>query len=318
MIVDLGYHLPLRYLTDNDPALRLIDFAQLLEHPNVPLATRQSKDPLLIPLKHDAVRFDGTPHVIVRERPDGVSLALGIPGIQVDRTDSFEQIEKHILHAIEFIEDRHYERHWGFDNCVIPFLFTKEVQEEPRHAIHPQGARHVPVPPLSDHSRLRAPAPLPAARALRSRVSIQRRRAAAPGQHPHLHQPVAARRLPRFLSQHLRRNRCRMKRSIIALAGALVSLGFLFASAVANYMFGASLGRTPWEAQLYGAVGVLAVAMNALAPFYISWSLTAKRRTTAAGIALIWALCLIYSTSSALGFAAQNREGIGRRAAGHA
>lgn len=100
-----------------------------------------------------------------------------------------------------------------------------------------------------------------------------------------------------------------MKRAVIAAAGAVVALGFLFASAVANYMFGASLGRTPWEAHLYGAVGVLAVAMNALAPFYISWSLTAKRRTTAASIAILWALCLIYSTSSALGFAAQNREG---------
>jgi ABC-type multidrug transport system fused ATPase/permease subunit len=100
-----------------------------------------------------------------------------------------------------------------------------------------------------------------------------------------------------------------MKRTIIALAGALVALGFLFASAVANYMFGASLGRTPWEAHLYGAVGVLAVAMNALAPFYISWSLAASRRMTAAATGLLWALCLIYSTTSALGFAAQNREG---------
>jgi hypothetical protein len=100
-----------------------------------------------------------------------------------------------------------------------------------------------------------------------------------------------------------------MKRSIIALAGGTVSLGFLGASAVANYLFGASLGRTPWEAQLYGAVGVLAVAMNALAPFYISWALTAKRRATAGSIIFLWALCLTYSTSSALGFAAQNREG---------
>jgi hypothetical protein len=101
-----------------------------------------------------------------------------------------------------------------------------------------------------------------------------------------------------------------MKRGIIAFAGGMVSLGFLGASAVANYLFGASLGRSPWEAQLYGTVGVLAVAMNALAPFYISWSLTAKRRTTAASIILLWALCLTYSTSSALGFAAQNREGV--------
>jgi hypothetical protein len=101
-----------------------------------------------------------------------------------------------------------------------------------------------------------------------------------------------------------------MTRSIIAFAGGMVSLGFLGASAVANYLFGASLGRSPWEAQLYGAVGVLAVAMNALAPFYISWSLTARRRTTAGSIMLLWALCLTYSTSSALGFAAQNREGV--------
>ena len=85
-----------------------------------------------------------------------------------------------------------------------------------------------------------------------------------------------------------------MKRSIIASAGALVALGFLFASAVANYMFGASLGRTAWEAHLYGAAGVLAVAWNALSPFFISWSLTAKRRTTAVAIGMIWAVCLIY------------------------
>ncbi len=101
-----------------------------------------------------------------------------------------------------------------------------------------------------------------------------------------------------------------MTRNIIAGAGAVVALGFLTASAVANYLFGASLGRSPWEATLYGCVGVLAVALNALAPFYISWALAASRRTTAAGIAVLWALCLVYSTTSALGFAAQNREGV--------
>jgi hypothetical protein len=100
-----------------------------------------------------------------------------------------------------------------------------------------------------------------------------------------------------------------MKR-IIAFAGAVVAIGFLGASAVANYLFGESLGRTPHEATLYGIVGVLAVAMNALAPFYISWSLAAKRRITAAGITVLWVLCLGYSTTSALGFAAQNREGV--------
>jgi hypothetical protein len=128
-IVDLGYHAPLRYLADHDPALRLIGFPELLAHHNVPATTRESKDPLLVQLKNSQVRFDGTPHVIVRKRADAV-FALGIPGIQVDRgTESFYQVEKHIQHAIEFVDDRHHERHWGFDNCVIPFLFTKELRK---------------------------------------------------------------------------------------------------------------------------------------------------------------------------------------------
>ena len=130
VIVDLGYFAPLRHLVAADPALRLLDFAQLIRHANVPRATREAKDPLLIRLKFEDTRFDGTPHLIIRQRADGVSLPLGIPGIQVDRgTERFSQVEKHLRHAIEFVEGRHYERHWGFDNCLIPFLFTKDVRK---------------------------------------------------------------------------------------------------------------------------------------------------------------------------------------------
>jgi hypothetical protein len=131
IIVDLGYFAPLHHLVRNDPHLRLLDFAQLMVHRNVPQQTRDARDPLLVQLKHEQLRFDGTPHLFIRKRADGVSLPLGIPGIQVDRgTESFQQLEKHLLHAIEFIEERHFERHWGFDNCLIPFLFTKEVRKQ--------------------------------------------------------------------------------------------------------------------------------------------------------------------------------------------
>ena len=130
IIVDLGYYAPLHHLTRTDQSLRLLDFAQLLAHPNVPKATRESRDPLLVQLQYEQTRFDGTPHLIIRTREDGVEYPLGIPGIQVDRgTERFEQVEKHIKHAIEFVEGRHYERHWGFDNCLVPFLFTKEVRK---------------------------------------------------------------------------------------------------------------------------------------------------------------------------------------------
>lgn len=98
-------------------------------------------------------------------------------------------------------------------------------------------------------------------------------------------------------------------RTFISFLGALVAIGFLAASAIANYLFGLSLGKSYWEAHLYGAVGILAVLTNALAPFYISWSLDAKRWSTAASIIALWSVCLCYSTTSALGFAAQNREG---------
>jgi hypothetical protein len=100
-----------------------------------------------------------------------------------------------------------------------------------------------------------------------------------------------------------------MIRAILSGMGTVVAAGFLAASATANYLFGASLGRSDWEGCLYGAVGVLAVAMNALAPFYLSWALAETRRAKAAGIGCLWLLCLAYSTSSALGFATQNREG---------
>ena len=130
-IVDMGYYAPLRHLVVNDPQLRLVDFAHLLLHPNVPRATREARDPLLIKLNLVETRFDGTPHVIVRKRADGLEYPLGIPGIQVDRGTErgFEQVEKHLLHAVEFMEDHHHQTHWGFDNCLIPFLFTKEVRK---------------------------------------------------------------------------------------------------------------------------------------------------------------------------------------------
>ena len=131
IIVDLGYFLPLRYLIATDPALRLIDFAQLLQHPKVPAATRESRDPLLISLPNVEMRFDGTPHLIARRGLDGEEYSLFVPGIQVDRgTETFGKVEQHILHALEFLDGRHYERLWGVTSCIIPFLFTKQARLE--------------------------------------------------------------------------------------------------------------------------------------------------------------------------------------------
>lgn len=131
IIVDLGYYLPLRYCIAADPALRLIDFGQLLQRPEVPATTRESRDPLLITLRDAEMRFDGTPHIVVRKSSDGKEYSVFLPGIQVDRgTETFAKVETHILHALEFVDGLHYERHWGASNCVIPFLFTKTARKD--------------------------------------------------------------------------------------------------------------------------------------------------------------------------------------------
>lgn len=99
-------------------------------------------------------------------------------------------------------------------------------------------------------------------------------------------------------------------KNVLASAGAVVALGFLAASAIMNYLFGTSLGRTPLEAQVYGAVSVLAVFCNALSPFFLSWGWQGKRYAVAIASGLLWSLCLLYCVTSALGFAAENRGAI--------
>ena len=92
--------------------------------------------------------------------------------------------------------------------------------------------------------------------------------------------------------------------------GAVVAVGFLAASAVMNFLFGHSLGRTPLEASVYGIVSVLAVCSNALCPFFAQSAFKAKRYPTMYAILVFWLLCLTYSLTSALGFAAENRQSL--------
>ena len=101
-----------------------------------------------------------------------------------------------------------------------------------------------------------------------------------------------------------------MIRGLIVGAGTVVAVGFVVGSAVANFMFGMTLGRTAAEGILIGGIGVCAVTTNALCPFFLSWALQASRKAAVASILLLYALCLVYSVTSAVGFVAQNREGV--------
>ena len=100
--------------------------------------------------------------------------------------------------------------------------------------------------------------------------------------------------------------------------GIVVAFGFVLASAFMNCLFGQGLGRTPIESQVYGLVGVLAVAANALCPFFGNAAYEARRWATFYAIIGLWLLCLAYSMASALGFAAESRDALSApRAAQH-
>jgi hypothetical protein len=100
-------------------------------------------------------------------------------------------------------------------------------------------------------------------------------------------------------------------------AALTVAVIFLAASAIMNFTFGLALGRTWYESLICGGVGVLAVAINALSPFYFAWH--SGRKVFAVGLGVLWALALAYSLSSAVGFAATNRQAhTGAREALHA
>jgi hypothetical protein len=141
LIVDIGFYAPLRHAVDHAPHVRLISFAQLLKHREVPEATRRAEDPLLITLQKASqksfnvvTRFDGTPFVLVITSPNGQDENRCVPGLQVDRgTRSLATLEQHVDHAIQFVRAKHYVRHFGFDTCLIPFLFTEGSRQ--RHVM---------------------------------------------------------------------------------------------------------------------------------------------------------------------------------------
>ena len=150
LIVDIGFYAPLRHAVDRAPNVRLVPFAQLLKHDEVPEATRLAEDPLLITLRdageqtfNVSTRFDGTPFVLVVTLANGQEENRCVPGLQVDRgTRTLATLEQHVDHAVEFVRGRHYVRHFGFDTCLIPFLFTEDARK--RHTMRYVEKRYGP------------------------------------------------------------------------------------------------------------------------------------------------------------------------------
>jgi hypothetical protein len=97
-------------------------------------------------------------------------------------------------------------------------------------------------------------------------------------------------------------------RHVLGLLGVAAAAILLLVSASMNWSFGYSLGKSEFEAQLFGAASAAADTLKALLPFFIFGALRNRNRAQAAAGVLLFAVCFIYSLTSSLGFATVNRS----------
>jgi hypothetical protein len=94
----------------------------------------------------------------------------------------------------------------------------------------------------------------------------------------------------------------------LARAAGAIAYGFLAASAIANFMFAFSLAKTSLLSFVYGSVGVLATAANAVIPLRMSQAWEARNASVLVAGAVFLPLCIAFSLTSAIGFAASVRD----------
>jgi hypothetical protein len=90
--------------------------------------------------------------------------------------------------------------------------------------------------------------------------------------------------------------------------GVLAALILLCVSAAMNWQFGYSLGKTEFDSHIFGAASIAADCMKALMPFFIFAAYRNKNWSQAIGGTALWAVCIVYAMTSALGFSALNRS----------
>ncbi len=107
-------------------------------------------------------------------------------------------------------------------------------------------------------------------------------------------------------------------RHVFGAVGVLAALILLSVSAAMIWQFGYSLGKTEFDSHILGAASIAADGMKALMPFFIFSAWRQRNYPQAMGAAALWAVCIIYAMTSALGFAALNRSDTsGARAVQH-
>lgn len=107
-----------------------------------------------------------------------------------------------------------------------------------------------------------------------------------------------------------------MTRHVLGVLGVIAASVLLAVSAMMNYRFGYSLGKTPSDGHIYGLASAAADCFKALVPFFFFAALRNRMWSQAVAAALVWVVVTGYAMTSALGHAALNRlDTTGHRAA---
>jgi hypothetical protein len=96
-------------------------------------------------------------------------------------------------------------------------------------------------------------------------------------------------------------------RHVLGILGVLAASVLLLVSAMMNYQFGYTLGRTPTDSHIYGMASAAADCFKALAPFFFFAAIRNRVWSQALAAALVWVVVTGYAFTSALGHAALNR-----------
>jgi hypothetical protein len=89
--------------------------------------------------------------------------------------------------------------------------------------------------------------------------------------------------------------------------GGVTAAAMLCISMRVNFLFGYALGQTPERAEVFGWVSVISDFWKALGPIFIVALFRAKK-SAAVVASFIWAACLLYSITSAVGAAIEDRS----------
>jgi hypothetical protein len=99
-------------------------------------------------------------------------------------------------------------------------------------------------------------------------------------------------------------------RFAVVFISACAALTLSAASAVMNWAFKTSLGRTGFEQNILGAVSVAVSVLLAVLPALLQWAWQERRLFYMAVGFPVFAAFAVFSLSSAVGFAARNRGGM--------